>query len=333
MTNNELSAESQHMFELLVEQVKREADGVVSLRLVDSAGKDLPPWEPGAHLDVILPSGKLRQYSLCGTPEERAAYTVAVLRDDHGRGGSIEIHDTALVGRTLTVRGPRNHFRLVDAESYLFLAGGIGITPILAMARAVSSRGKPWRLIYGGRCTSSMAYRAELSRLGGGDIEIVPQDLYGLLDLDAVFDGAPADSVIYCCGPESLIRAAEQGVQNRFPTGALHVERFGAATEASRDGGAVRSKANDASFDVELRRTGAVLNVPPDRTLLDVVREAVPTFLSDCEEGFCGACEVRVLEGEPDHHDLLLSDEERECGDRMMICVGRSKSRRLVLDL
>ncbi|MHA4855018.1 PDR/VanB family oxidoreductase [Rhodococcus sp. MSC1_016] len=333
MTNAGLDADLQRVYELLVQQVTWEAEDVVSIRLVDPSGAELPAWTPGAHLDLILPSGKMRQYSLCGDPADCAAYTVAVLRDQHGRGGSREIHDTALVGRSLSVRGPRNHFGLVDAPSYLFLAGGIGITPILAMAREVSRRGVPWTLIYGGRNETSMAFLDDLDKLGTGNIEVVPQDLHGMLDLDTVLGRAPSDSAIYCCGPEGLIRAVEEHAATRFAPDALHVERFGASSSTPRGGDASQTETGGNSFEVELRRTGTVLTVPTDRTLIDVVRDAIPDFLSDCEEGYCGACEVRVLEGEPEHHDQLLTDQERACGDRMIVCVGRSKSPRLVLDL
>ncbi|OOL32978.1 ferredoxin [Rhodococcus rhodochrous] len=321
------------MYELLVQQVTGEAEGVVSIRLIDTNGSELPAWAPGAHLDLILPSGKVRQYSLCGDPGDRAAYTVAVLREEHGRGGSRELHDSALVGRTMSVRGPRNHFPLVDAPSYLFVAGGIGITPMLAMVREVRRRGVPWRLVYGGRSRSSMAFLDELDRIGGGNVDVVPQDSHGMLDLDAALAAVPGDCVIYCCGPEGLIRATEERVDSRFAPDALHVERFGASSSSQCSETPAPAESAGTGFEVELRRTGAVLDVPPERTLLDVVRDSVPDFLSDCEEGFCGACEVRVLEGEPEHHDLLLSDRERACGDRMMICVGRSRSPRLVLDL
>ncbi|GAA4490469.1 PDR/VanB family oxidoreductase [Rhodococcus olei] len=328
-----LDIDPQRVYPLLVQQVTWEAEDVVSIRLIDPTGSELPAWAPGAHLDLVLPSGKVRQYSLCGDPADRSAYTVAVLRDEQGRGGSREIHDGALVGRTLSVRGPRNHFRLVDdAPSYLFVAGGIGITPLLAMAREVERRGMRWRLVYGGRSRTSMAFLGELDRIGSGKVEVVPQDVRGMLDLDTVLADEPAGSAVYCCGPEGLIRAVEERVDSRFAPDALHVERFGASVVPGAVA-AAPERPEDTAFEVELRRTGAVLDVPADRTLLDVVRDSIPDFLSDCEEGFCGACEVRVLEGEPDHHDLLLSDQERACGDRMMICVGRSRSERLVLDL
>ena len=317
---------------LLVQQVTWEADRVVSLRLVDPGGADLPAWRPGAHLNLKTPSGLVRQYSLFGDATDRTSYSVAVLLDEQGRGGSRELHNSVLVGRPLRVRGPRNHFELEDAPRYLFLAGGIGITPILAMVREVGARGLPWRLVYGGRDRASMAFLRELEALGGDKVEIVPQDEKGLLDLEAIVSGTAGDTAVYCCGPEGMIRAAQQHCESLLPDGALRVERFGAPTSTARAATAPPEPAT-GGFEVELRRTGAVLPVPPDRTLLDVVREAVPDVLFSCEEGFCGSCEARVLEGVPEHHDVILTVKQQEKGDSMMICVGRSKSPRLVLDL
>lgn len=318
---------------LLVRQVTWEAEGVISIRFVDPDGGELPPWSPGAHLDLKLPSGLVRQYSLWGDPADRRSYTVAVLRDDHGRGGSREFHDTQLVGRIIKMRGPRNHFDLVDAPSYLFLAGGIGITPILAMAREASRRGVPWRLVYGGRNRATMAFLSELESLGGGTVEVVAQDEKGILDLKTVLTGTPGDTAVYCCGPEGMIRAAEEHCTALLPAGALHVERFGAPKSATRAAVPALVDAASGAFEVELRRMGAVLPVPSDRTLLDVIREAAPDVLFSCEEGFCGSCETRVLDGVPEHHDSILTPAEQEAGDTMMICVGRAKTPRLVLDL
>jgi ferredoxin-NADP reductase len=323
-----VGGERRDLRQLLVKTATWEADGVLSLRLVDPDGGELPAWEPGAHLDLVLPSGLVRQYSLCGHPDDRRGYTIAVLLETAGRGGSREVHETALVGKTVSARGPRNRFPLVDASSYLFLAGGIGITPILAMVREVSARGADWRLAYGGRARSTMAFVDELVALGPGRVDIVAQDERGILDLDALLGQATAGTAVYCCGPEGLLAATEQCCRDTGRQISLHVERFAAAgtTEPAGDSMA-------AAFEVELRRSGGVLTVPPGRSILDVVRDVVPETMSSCEEGFCGTCETRVLEGVPEHHDTILSAKERERGQTMMICVGRSKSSRLVLDL
>lgn len=317
---------------LLVHQVRREAEGVLSLRLVDPDGSPLPAWTPGAHVDVALPSGLVRQYSLCGDPDAGDAYTIAVLREAAGRGGSREIHESAREGRTLPVGMPRNRFPLVDAPRYLFIAGGIGITPILAMAREATRRGVPWHLMYGGRTRSSMAFVGELESLGRENIELLPQDEVGMPDLDSILRGTPEDNAVYCCGPEGLIAAAESACDVHLPPGALHVERFSPAKPTSADP-PEETATSPATFEVELRRTGHVLSVPPDRSLLDVVRDAVPAAPSSCEEGFCGVCETTVLDGAPEHNDEVLTDDERERSETMLICVGRSKSPRLVLDL
>jgi ferredoxin-NADP reductase len=321
--------EKQVLHPLVVAQTRQEAEGVLSLRLVHPAGEDLPSWEPGAHLDVLLPSGLLRQYSLCGDPNDLAAYRIAVLREPNGRGGSAEIHDTPLVGRELQVRGPRNHFPMVSAPRYLFIAGGIGITPILAMARKVANDGPPWRLAYGGRTRASMAFVDELLALPNGQVELVPQDERGLLPLEDILSSEAPDTAVFCCGPEPMIRAVEDACSRHLLPGGLHVERFAAASTAPP----FPEPSSTDTFEVELRRSGATLTVPPNRTLLEVVRDVVPGALSSCEEGFCGACETTVLEGVPEHHDTILTDEERvKCGT-MMICVGRSCTPRLVLDL
>jgi ferredoxin-NADP reductase len=319
---------NQPTFSLLVRQATWEAEDVLSLCLVDPNGVELPEWEPGAHLDVVLPSGLVRQYSLCGDPAERHSYTIAVLKEQAGRGGSREIHETPLVGRTLTARGPRNHFRLVDAPDYLFVAGGVGITPILAMVRQVSRSAANWRLVYGGRSRRSMAFTDELVRLGADRVELVPQDERGLLDVDAIVGAAGPPTAVYCCGPEGLIRAVEQ----RCAGVDLHVERFTGGTATATPLVPADPQTAD-SFEVELRRTGRTLTVPADRSILDVVREVAPDVLWSCEEGYCGTCETKVLEGTPEHRDTLLTEREREESETMMICVGRSRSPRLVLDL
>ncbi|MFF7439342.1 2Fe-2S iron-sulfur cluster-binding protein [Streptomyces sp. NPDC008122] len=301
---------------LTVRSVTEEADGVRGLLLADPTGADLAPWEPGAHLEVTLPSGAVRHYSLCGDPADRSVYRLGVLREPAGRGGSEEIHTSVGEGTLLGVRGPVNRFPLVPAERYLFVAGGIGITPLLPMVRSLPPGS--WSLLYGGRSLASMAYRAELSALPG--VTLVPQDTEGLPDLAAVLAEQPAGTAVYCCGPEGLLRA----VEDRW-AGPLHVERFGAAP--------VERASGEGGFEVELRRTGRTLRVEPGRTLLDTVREVVPGVAYSCEEGWCGTCETKVLAGTPEHHDTVLGEDEKASGTTMMICVGRSRGERLVLDL
>ncbi|MFE7597990.1 PDR/VanB family oxidoreductase [Streptomyces sp. NPDC057494] len=301
---------------LTVRSVVREAEGVRGLLLGDPAGAALAPWEPGAHLEVTLPSGAVRHYSLCGDPADRTTYRLGVLREPGGRGGSEEVHTSVGEGTVLDVRGPFNRFPLVPAERYLFVAGGIGITPLLPMIRSLPPGS--WSLLYGGRSLATMAYREELSALPG--VTLVPQDTAGLPDLDAVLAGQPAGTAVYCCGPEGLLRA----VEDRW-AGPLHMERFGA--------GPVERASGEGAFEVELRRTGRTLRVEPGRTLLDTVREVVPGVAYSCEEGWCGTCETKVIAGTPEHHDTVLGEDEKASGTTMMICVGRSRGDRLVLDL
>ncbi|MFJ9346258.1 PDR/VanB family oxidoreductase [Streptomyces sp. NPDC101237] len=283
------------------------ADGVVQLRL---EGERLPGWEPGAHLDVVLPSGLVRQYSLCGDPADASSYTIAARLVADGRGGSREVHERVTEGMELEVRGPRNRFPLAGADSYVFVAGGIGITPILSMVRALPP-GAEWRLLYCGRSRASMPFVAELA--GDGRVTVVAEDEDGRPDLDALT--VPDGALVYCCGPQGLMAA----VQERFP--GVRLERFGPSA-----GGA-----DDQEFELELRRSGKTLTVPADSSVLAAVRTELPDTAYSCAQGFCGTCRQRVLGGEVDHRDDLLTDAER--ADSMLICVSRAHGGRLVLDL
>jgi tetrachlorobenzoquinone reductase len=313
---------------LRVDAVARAASGVVLLTFVDPVGHELPAWEPGAHLELVLPSGLTRQYSLCGRAEDRHTYTVAVQRDDAGRGGSREIHATGLVDRILEVRGPRNRFKLIDAPSYLLLAGGIGITPLSAMARRLAAVGARWQLIYGGRSRSSMAFLAELEELAADRLSVVAEDESGRPDLAAAVLRAPTGTAVYCCGPEPMLRIVEELCAERGTDVSLHFERFAPSGRVVAAGAT-----GDQPFEIELRRRHLVLVVPAHRSALDVVREVVPNHPYSCREGECGSCEVRVLEGKVEHRDEVLSDEERESNEVMMLCVSRALSDRLVIDL
>ncbi|MFI6338167.1 PDR/VanB family oxidoreductase [Streptomyces sp. NPDC050535] len=302
---------------LSVTRHERVADGVVQLRL---EGRELPRWEPGAHLDLVLPSGLVRQYSLCGDPEDTSSYTVAtrlVGEAAGGRGGSREVHDGLREGMEVEVRGPRNRFPLVAAPGYVFVVGGIGITPVLPMLRSLQ-QDVDWRLLYCGRTRASMPFLEEVGKLQGGRVTVVAEDEDGLPDLDALFAEVPEGVVVYCCGPQGLMEAVEA----RLPEGAaLHLERFTPRTSAEGNG----------EFEVELRRSGRTLTVSADSTVLAAVRAELPDTAYSCEQGFCGTCQQRVLEGEIEHRDELLTDAER--GDSMLICVSRSRGERIVLDM
>lgn len=305
--------------ELVVERREPAADGVLALTLRHPLGKTLPVWEPGAHIDVVLGPGLERQYSLCGDPADRSAWRIAVLREPDGRGGSAHVHEQVGQGDKVRVRGPRNNFALEPAPRYRFVAGGIGITPILPMLAAAEAAGAEWTLLYGGRTRRSMAFGEELARYGDR-VTIAPEDETGLLDLPSVLDDVPEGTLVYCCGPGQLLDAVEE----RCASGVLRVERF-RPKEQETDG--------DTEFEVELARTGRTLTVAPDVSVLDAVRDAGVEVLFSCTEGTCGTCETDVLDGIPEHRDSVLTPQERESGETMMICVSRCRGRRLVLDL
>lgn len=300
------------------------AEGVVVLDLRDPSGADLPAWAPGAHIDVQLRDGLVRQYSLCGDTGDRSVWRIAVLREPAGRGGSEHVHESLAEGVTVAVRGPRNNFPLVDSPRYVFIAGGIGITPILPMLAAAEATGAEWELHYGGRSRRSMAFLTALEGATGNRVTLHPQDEVGLIDLPAILGTPRPDTLVYSCGPEPLLKAVEQHCAV-WPGGSLHVERF----TPKELGEPVLAD----SFEVELTISGLTLTVPPDRTVLDVVEEAGVLVLSSCHEGTCGTCETPVLAGEVDHRDSLLSPAEQAADDTMFICVSRAACPKLVLEL
>ncbi len=315
-------------YEVVMEDVAVVADDVVAVTVRATGGGALPGWQPGAHLEVRLPSGRLRQYSLCGADD--SSYRFAVLRERAGRGGSEELHDIAVAGCELTVRGPRNHFPLVDADGHLLIAGGIGVTPILAMARSLAMRGRPARVLYGGRSLATMAFADELTALPGVEVDLVPEDEHGFPDLRHAIAATPAGTAVYCCGPGAMIAEVQRICDELGRRADLHVERFAASDEMEAR---LTSIEGNTPFEVELRRTGVTIDVPVDKRLIEVIRDAVPGIAYDCEKGFCGSCETRVLEGTPDHRDEVLSASEQATGRSMMICVSRSCTPKLVLDI
>lgn len=306
--------------ELMVEEMRREALGVLSLTLVDPGGGELPAWEPGAHVDLSV-GDLVRQYSLCGSPGDRHRYRVAVLHVDRSRGGSAHIHEELRPGDLVEVGGPRNHFELVAGDDYLFIAGGIGITPLMSMIEAVDRAGRSWRLVYGGRTLGSMAF-VERLRAYGDRVVLVPADDEGMLDLPALLAG-PARGLVYACGPEPMLEAIE-ALCEPWPEGSLRLERF---TPKAVD------HAEDGSFEVVCQTTGTTVRVEPGVSIVDAL-ETVDVWLpTACREGMCGTCETRVIEGTLDHRDSLLTAEERSCGKTMLPCVSRCTSVRLVLDI
>lgn len=299
------------------------ASGVVRVDLRDPQGAELGPWQPGAHLALHLPNGLTRQYSLCGDPQDRHTWSIAVLREPSSRGGSSWVHERLTAGTLLDVDEPRNNFALEPADGYLFIAGGIGITPLLPMARSVAAAGKQWRLFYCGRSRDGMALLPELTALGEERIAVhADSDQGGPPDLTTVMAQNPPGTAIYCCGPEALIAAVEQAL----PAGAeLHVERFRPAAAAPAT--------PDSGFDVVCAGSGTRVHVEPDVSILDALAVAGVAVPSSCREGVCGSCETKVLDGEPDHRDFLLSDAEKASNSTMLVCVSRCRSSELTLDL
>ncbi|GLY89900.1 PDR/VanB family oxidoreductase [Actinoallomurus iriomotensis] len=309
------------MLTLRLHQLTWLAEGVVRLEFTDPRGAGLPAWEPGAHLSLRLPGGLAREYSLCGDPADRTRYAVAVQREKNSRGGSACVHERLRVGDLIEVDGPKNNFALEDAAAHLLIAGGIGITPIKAMAESLAARGAPWRLFYCGTTRARMAFTEELAGLG--DVVLHADDeAGGPPDLAGVLRDLPAGTLVYCCGPEPLLRAVETGLPD---SSSLRVERF-RAPEAPKAGG-------DTAFTVTCGRSGGTFTVEPGVSILKTLRAGGMDLPSSCEEGICGTCETRVLAGEPDHRDFLLTDAEKAAGGSMMLCVSRSRSPELVLDL
>ncbi|MFI5805901.1 PDR/VanB family oxidoreductase [Streptomyces sp. NPDC051561] len=316
--------------QLVVSETELIAEGVLALtlRLREPYGAELPAWQPGAHIDLVLdPSRDLvRQYSLCGDPADRRNWHIAVLNEPAGRGGSAYVHGKLTQGSTLIARGPRNHFPLHPAPRYRFIAGGIGITPLLPMLAEAEAQGADWTLLYGGRTRQSLAYATELTdRYGSRRIRIAPQSETGHLDLSAALADPTPDTLIYSCGPAPLLDALTAHHATTWPPGTLHLERFQPKEAAEQP--------TDSTFELTLARSSRTLTVAPGASILQTVRAAGVDVLYSCTEGTCGTCETDVVEGVPDHRDSVLTDEERESGETMLICVSRCKGPRLVLDL
>ena len=312
---------------VVVQSVSPAGEDIVRLRLASPDGRPLPRWTPGSHIDVECGEpGVSRQYSLCGDPAEPDVFEIAVLREAQGRGGSRWVHDNVRAGDRLRIRGPRNHFRLDETvKRAIFIAGGIGITPISAMARRAKALGIDYQLHYSGRGRRSMALLDELAALHGERLHVYAKDEGRRNDFPALLARPDADTQIYACGPVRMLEALSAGCA-AWPADALRVEHF-QSTLGKLD------PTHEHAFDVTLKDSGIVVHVPADQTLLSALRAANIDVQSDCEEGLCGSCEVRVLEGEVDHRDVVLTRAEREANGKMMACCSRACGKRLVLEL
>jgi ferredoxin-NADP reductase len=310
-----------------LQAIRYEAEGIRSFELRPLGGSQLAPFTAGAHVDVHLRPGLVRSYSLCNAQDERHRYVIAVGLDRASRGGSRMMHEELRVGQTLAISPPRNNFPLAEQAGHsVLIAGGIGITPMLAMTRRLAALSRSWELWY---CARSHAHAAFLDELRGlkaaspqGQLHLhFDDEAGGVLDVAGVIARVQAGTHSYCCGPLPMLEAYENATDG-MPAEQLHVEYFTAKDAPARTGG----------FEVELARSGRVIHVAPGETILDAMLEAGVDVPYSCREGICATCETRVLAGEPDHRDLVLTPAEHALNNVMMVCCSGSKSARLVLD-
>ena len=314
--------------DLVVAEKRAAADGVAALTLVHPDGADLPAWKPGAHIEVqvVDAAGEthVRQYSLCSSPDDLASWRLGVLREPASRGGSETIHSALQAGASLRVGWPRNNFALQSSPRYVFVAGGIGITPILPMIAQAEAAGADWHLHYGGRSRASMAFLDDLARYGD-KVTLFPQDELGHLPLADIFGAVPDETLVYACGPGSLLGALESAVAH-WPEGSLHTERFVPKV--------IVLDSPDEAFEVEFAASGITVDVPAGTTILEAAEKAGLPTVSSCREGTCGTCETRLLFGRADHRDSILTPREQAANDTMMLCVSRAEKgcSKLVID-
>lgn len=310
-----------------VTRLQRAARSVLDIQLVADSGQPLPEAQAGSHIDIRLPNGLIRQYSVHQYDRSLGSYSIGIGLSEPSRGGSAFMHERLKVGDVLEIGLPRNNFPIAPgARSYLFIAGGIGITPILSMIRWCDANGKPWALLYCVRSRARAAYVEYLPSSGALELH-VDDERAGHPDLQAFIRNACAEDHLYCCGPTPLMIAVRDVALGYLPSDQLHFELFNVPDpSATQDG-------QNKSFVVELAQSGLELTVPAESSLLEALEEAGVMVPFSCREGLCRTCECRVLEGEVDHRDYVLSDSERASNKVMLQCVSRAKSERLVLDL
>ncbi|VIO71904.1 PDR/VanB family oxidoreductase [Bradyrhizobium ivorense] len=315
-------------FDVRVKRISYEADTINSYELLSPTGGELVPFTAGSHIDLHLPNGLIRSYSLINDPRQRHRYVIAVNRDSASRGGSSFVHDTVKAGDIITISGPRNNFALCEeAEHSVLIGGGIGITPLLSMIRRLDALGRRWELFYAARTRAAAAFTDELSTLSSDihpnlHLDFDDERSGRVFDLAAIVKNAPAHAHLYCCGPVAMLEAFEAATADR-PADQVHVEYFQAKQPAAVEGG----------FEVTLARSNRTIAVEAGKTILDALLDAGIAVNYACAEGVCGTCETRVLDGIPDHRDQFLSTDEQAANKSIMICCSGAKSRKLVLDL
>lgn len=321
MSNPRRALESAERLRLIVREMRLETDDVMRIRFSAPDRSPLPAWEPGAHIDITFANGVERQYSLCGDPADRSEWQIAVLREPVSRGASRFIHDKLRPGDRVAVSAPRNNFCLEPGEKTIFIAGGIGITPLLPMIRQTRAEGRDWRLLYLGKARERMAF---VEAVEGGAATIACSTFGGRMDIFDWIGLVDTGTRIYACGPQSMLDALEER-SAVWPKGALRIERFQAKSFVDLD--------DSKEFEVVAQRSGLSVIVSPGCSILQMLEEAGLPVPSSCLEGVCGTCETAIIDGEAEHRDSILSPDERETNETMMICISRSKTPRLVLDI
>ncbi|WP_449432587.1 PDR/VanB family oxidoreductase [Pseudomonas putida] len=316
------------MLTVKVRCIENQAAGINTFEFVDPAGQPLPPFTAGAHIDVHLPGGFIRQYSLCNSPRERDRYVVGVLNIANGRGGSRSLHSNVKAGDLLQISEPRNHFPVVDnAQRHVLIGGGIGVTPMMAMLEHFEASGAEYILYYCGETPERTAFKERLKSLPSQRVVIHYDagDPARRLDIGELLMHHEPGTHLYCCGPGGLM-AGVKAAAAHWPEGTVHFEHFAAPVQPQS-----ASKAAEGEFQITLARSGQTLDVPSSKSIAQVLRDAGLPCDTSCEAGICGTCKTRFIDGEVDHRDFILSDDEKQ--QHLLICCSRSKSATLVLDL
>jgi vanillate O-demethylase ferredoxin subunit len=323
--DSRMSASAVDTIDMRLTAVRYGAESINLFELRQLDGRDVPSFTAGAHIDVFLPNGMIRQYSITNAETDRQHYLLGVKFEASGRGGSRCLHDEVRVGSVLKVGMPRNNFPLIEeATTSVFVAGGIGITPIHSMIAKLQALGRSWRLHYAVRKREQALLLASFAPADDRlDLHIDCEHGGAILDVAAIIAAAPHDAHLYCCGPAPMLAAFEAACVDRTPA-RVHIERFSAPDNLAATGGA---------YEVELLKSKRTIAVEAGQTLLQALRAAGVKVRTSCEQGICGTCETRVLAGIPDHRDMILSDAEKATNEMMMVCCGGSLSPTLVLDL